>query len=482
MLKSHTPVDSSATLNRIPEVFETLKTLSLNSERTTAPQRIAKLKTLKTTLWNRRVLLQEAISKDLHKSPLDVDLAELYPMTMELDCAIRNLKKWMKPKTVGSPLLLLTSRSQLYYEPKGVVLILGAWNYPVSLIINPLIAAIAAGNRVIVKPSELAPHSSQFLTSLIQDCFSQDEVAIFEGGPEVSQQLLKCPFDHILYTGGTRVGKIVMEAAAKHLTPVTLELGGKCPVIVDETTSLSDAAHRIVYGKFFSSGQTCIAPDYVLAHSSIYTALMDEIRKVMETFYGKTKEEQMQSSALCRSINSFHYERIKSLVHQSVKMGAKVEVGGEFNDDELFFSPTVLTHVNMSNPCMDDEIFGPVLPILTYKDETEIYSLIRSKPKPLALYIFSSNKKRIEKILQSTSSGGAVVNGALIHYLNHNLPFGGIGNSGMGSYHGHYGFKTFSHERAVLKQGFVDMVHTLYPPYGKKHEMIINVSMKLFTR
>jgi aldehyde dehydrogenase (NAD+) len=465
----------------IQEVFKKQKTNHFKTAQTTAEERIQKILKLKTTCLSRADDLKKALHMDFKKSALEVDLSEIYSTIAEINFTVRNLKKWMKPTRVGNPVLMTGSKSQVYYEPKGVVLIIGPWNYPFSLVIIPLISAIAAGNCVIIKPSELTENTSRFLTEIIRDCFSEDEVAIFEGGSETAQKLLTLPFDHIFFTGSTRVGRIVMEAAAKQLIPVTLELGGKSPAIIHPSAHLPQAASRIVWGKCLNAGQTCVAPDYVLVPEDLKDSFIAEAKKTIESLYGPTEKDRQKSSDLCRIISQPHYERLKKLTQKAVTDGAQIELGGIFDDGEKYVSPTLLSNVHASHAIMEEEIFGPILPILTYKSLDEVYQLIQSKSKPLALYIFSQDKKQIQDTIKKTTAGGTCINATLVHLANPHLPFGGVGQSGVGNYHGYFGFKTFSHERAVLRQGVFDSVRLLYPPYQNYQKKIIDLATRFFT-
>jgi aldehyde dehydrogenase (NAD+) len=386
----------------------------------------------------------------------------------------------MKPQRVPTPMALLGTQSWVQYEPRGVVLIIGPWNYPFQLVIAPLVAAIAAGNCVICKPSELTEHTSALLAELIGATFSDDEVAVVEGGPAETQRLLALPFDHFFFTGSTRVGRIVAEAAAKHLATTTLELGGKSPAVVDDSADLATTANRLVWGKFVNAGQTCIAPDYVLVSEQRRAALVDELRRSIAAMYGASDDDRRKSPDLCRIINARNFDRLKKMLDDSVGQGARVEVGGGSDAGERYIAPTVLSNVSLDAPVMAEEIFGPILPILTDTTRDEVPPLITARDKPLALYVFAQDQRAIDAVLAGTTAGGSCVNNAMIHFANPNLPFGGVGASGSGSYHGMYGFKAFSHERAVLRQGRVDVLKSVYPPYGPKVTRMVKWMFKLF--
>lgn len=431
----------------------------------TAAERVATLRKLKAAILARREAIKEAINADFRKHQAESELTELMTVLVELDDAIKHTAKWMKPRKVGTPLVLFGTRSEIRYEPKGVVLIMAPWNYPFSLLINPLIAAIAAGNCALLKPSEKTPHTARILHELIDAVFDPSEVALVEGGAEVAEQLLELPFDHIFFTGSIRVGKLVMAAAAKHLSSVTLELGGKSPAIVDTSADLKGTAETIAWGKFVNCGQTCVAPDYVVVPKAQQEALVGNLKATIERFYGKDAEVQ-RSPDFCRMVDGGAFARLKSLLEDAVALGAKVEVGGITDPQDRFIAPTVLTNVPKDAAIMQEEIFGPILPVLTYDNLDEVLRNIDEGSKPLALYLFAKDNKRIEHVLRNTTSGGTLINNTLLHLANAGLPFGGVGPSGTGNYHGEFGFKAFSHERAVMRQGSRNFAAMYYPPYG----------------
>ncbi|MEK7288314.1 MAG: aldehyde dehydrogenase family protein, partial [Elusimicrobiota bacterium] len=449
-------ITGDATERDARRVFEKQQKNRWATAQTTAKERIEQLKRLKDAILDRREELQQAIHQDYKKNPGEVDLTEIYPAVAEIRHIIRHLENWMRPTPVKTPFTLLGTRSEVRLEAKGVVLILSPWNYPFGLLINPLAAAIAAGNCAMLKPSSKTPNTARFLKSFISSLFNEGHVALFEGGSSVSDILLDLPFDHIFFTGSTRIGKKVMASASRHLTPVTLELGGKSPVIVDETADIPKAAERIVWAKFINAGQTCVAPDYLLIHESRQEEFVREAKRVIGERYGRTEDARRTSADLCRLVSAGNLKSLKEILDQTVQQGARVEIGGAMEAEERYLAPTLLTGVSEQSPIMREEIFGPVLPILSYRTLNDVFRIIRSKDKPLALYIFSHNDQTIEKILANTTAGGTCVNSLIVHLANTNLPFGGVGASGMGNYHGYYGFKTFSHERAVLRQGWPD--------------------------
>lgn len=386
----------------------------------------------------------------------------------------------MRPHPVRRIITLLSTKSWIQYEPRGVVLIIAPWNYPFELNVAPLISAIAAGNCVIIKPSELAKHTSILIVRMITELFPENEVAVFEGEKEVSIELLKHPFDHIFFTGSTAVGKKVMEAAAKNLSTVTLELGGKSPTIVDKSANLKDAAEKIIWSKFMNCGQTCIAPDYLLVHKSVSKQFSIRLKNSIQKFYVNSNTDSSTFKDYACIINKNHYNRLKNVLEETVKSGANIDIGGELNENAKFISPTILSNISTDSKIMAEEIFGPILPIVEYEDTKEAIAFINKKPKPLALYIFCNDKITVDTILTNTSSGGVCINDAVIYFSQINLPFGGVNASGMGRAHGFHGFKTFSNEKAVLKQGRFSPLKLIYPPYTKRVQKIVDLMLKYF--
>ena len=472
---------TGAPAGAIEALFERQRTHHAVVKRTTADERIAKLKRLRDAITQRAPAIRDAMYKDFKKSATEVDLTEIYATQVEIKDAIGSLARWMKPQSVSTPMALFGTKSWIHHEPRGVVLIIGPWNYPFQLVLVPLVAAIAAGNSVIVKPSELTAQTSALLVELLGAVFPPEEVAVVEGGPDETQRLLALPFDHFFFTGSTKVGRIVAEAAARHLATTTLELGGKSPAVIDDSADLALAAKRLVWGKFVNNGQTCIAPDYVLVSERKQRALVDELRRAIAEMYGASEADRKQSPDLCRVINARNFDRLKKMLDDSVRGGAKVEIGGETDAAVLFIAPTVLTNVKPDAAVMAEEIFGPILPIVTYQERSEVAPFITARDKPLALYVFGEDDQAIDAIIENTTAGGTCINNTVVHFANPNLPFGGVGPSGSGNYHGEYGFKAFSHARAVLRQGRVDMLKTVYPPYGAKVSKMINWMFKLFT-
>ncbi|HSA59394.1 MAG TPA: aldehyde dehydrogenase family protein [bacterium] len=467
-------------MDDLAKIFERQRENRWRIAKTSADQRIAKLKKLREAILNRREELHKAVYDDFRKNPAETDLTETHLVVSELNDAIKHLRRWMRPHKVRTPITLFGASSEIRYEPKGVVLILSPWNYPFQLAVSPVIGAVAAGNCVILKPSNKTAHTARFLKKLMAEVFAEDEVAVLEGDHAVADALLEMPFDHIFFTGSPNIGKKVMAAAAKNLAPVTLELGGKSPVIVDETADVKKAAARIMWAKFINAGQTCVAPDYLLVHEGRAKEFVEEAKRVVASRYGSTEKDQAKSSDYCRLISEQHRQGLQKILEATIKSGAKVEMGGlsGSDGDGRFLAPTLLSNVTPDSPIMREEIFGPILPILTFQTLNQAIELIQSKDKPLALYIFSKDRRHVEEILNNTTAGGTCVNNLAIHLANSNLPFGGVGTSGMGSYHGFFGFKTFSHERAVLRQGAIDMVKIFYPPYTPRIKKIIRFLTK----
>ncbi len=448
---------------------------------TTATQRIHKLKRLKSTIMAYRAELYAAMHADFRKQPTEVELTEVQPTLREINYAIKHLHRWMRPKRVGRPQLLAGTRSAIRYEPRGVVLILAPWNYPFNLLFTPLVAAVAAGNCAIVRPSEKVPHTAKVLAAIVAEVFAPDEVALVAGDVAVAEELLTLPFDHIFFTGSVPVGRKVMAAAARHLTPVTLELGGKSPVVIDQTADMAEAAHRIVWGKFVNSGQTCVAPDYALVHESQASAFLHVAEQSIAALYGATPEARQASPDFPRLVDDAAYRRLSGLLAASIEAGARVVVGGEHDAADRYIAPTILADVNSLNPIMDDEIFGPILPVLTYRTLDDVVAFVNARPKPLALYIFSKDQSVRDDLIARTSAGGTVVNNVLLHLGNPELPFGGVGASGNGSYHGWFGFRTFSHERALLVQGPLRLDRLLYPPYTRRVQWLTRLIGRVLT-
>ncbi|MRG86499.1 aldehyde dehydrogenase [Salinibacillus xinjiangensis] len=388
--------------------------------------------------------MYRALKQDLNKSEYESFVTELGFLYTELSEAMKNLGDWMRPQKVKTPLSHKGSKSFIYKEPYGVILIIGPWNYPLHLTLAPLIGAIAAGNCVVIKPSEHTPTVSSLLAKMITETFDANFVTVVEGEKEVSEELLDEPFDYIFFTGSEKVGKIVMEKASKHLTPVTLELGGKSPCIVDWDAKLDLAARRVAWGKFTNAGQTCVAPDYLYVHEDVKDLFMEKFKQAVEKLYG---QNSLHNPHYTKIVSKRHFDRLKSYLSNG-----KAIMGGKVDEDQHLIQPTVLDQISWDDEVMQEEIFGPILPLITFKKLSEVKEGIRNSPKPLALYYFSENSHNQEWMIKNVSYGGGCINDTLLHLANPYLPFGGVGSSGMGSYHGKTSFDTFSHQKSVLKQ------------------------------
>ena len=422
--------------------------------------RLEKLKLLQKSIERHKEDIFEALHKDFRKSNFETLATEIALVLEEIKIMLQHTKDWSKPQSVRGSLLNFPSTNYLYPEPYGVVLVIGAWNYPLQLTLLPAIGAIAAGNTVIIKPSELSANTSAIIRTIVEEVFEAKYVAVVEGGVEETQKLLAERFDKIFFTGSTAVGKIVAKAAAEHLTPVTLELGGKSPCIVDEDADLEVSARRIVWGKFVNAGQTCVAPDYVLAHKKIRSLLINKMSKYITEFYG---ENPRQSPDYPRIINQRHFERLKQYLQNGI-----VVKGGETDAEERYIAPTILDAVTWEDAIMQEEIFGPILPVIEFNDLDSVIEDLQYKEKPLACYYFGKSDEKQEKVLKLLAFGGACINDTIMHTANPNLPFGGIGNSGQGGYHGKFSFDTFTHYKAVVKKPFWLDIPLRYPPYKGK--------------
>jgi aldehyde dehydrogenase (NAD+) len=437
-----------------------------------------RLRRLRAALLARRGEAQAALALDFGKSAEEVDLTELYPVLAEIRHALRHLRSWMKPRRVGNPLTYLGTASSIRHEPKGVVLVISPWNYPLFLALGPLVSALAAGNCVILKPSEFTPHANAFLKSLLGDCFPEEEVAVVEGAAETAQALLALPFDHIFFTGSPAVGKRVMAAAAEHLCPVTLELGGKSPVLVDAGADPADAARKIAWGKFLNAGQTCVAPDYVLVHADLHDRLVAELERAVRAFYGAGPEQWQASPDFARIISRRHLDRLTGLLAAS---GGQIVLGGQADPAHNYLAPTLVTGVATDSPLMAEEIFGPILPILKVANLEAAVRFVNARPKPLALYVFSDRPARAEAVLAGTTAGGSCVNDTVLHFAHPSLPGGGVGPSGFGKAHGVHGFQAFSNARGVVRQRTrFSLARMLYPPFTARIRRLLDLMLRFF--
>lgn len=447
-------------MNTIQNIISDQK-IFFNAQKTKGvSSRLMHLKALKSEIISNEQAIYHALKLDFKKSEFESFISEFGIVISQLNLVIKNLTNWVKPESVKSSILTFPSRDYIYKDPYGSILIIAPWNYPFLLAIEPLIMAVAAGNTVVLKPSELTKNTSQLITKIVQKVFPKEYVASIEGGVETSTELLAQKWDYIFFTGSVSVGKIVAQAAAKHLTPVTLELGGKSPCIIDDSVDLKLTARRIVWGKFLNGGQTCIAPDYLIIKSIIKTEFIEALKTEITRFYG---ENPMNSPDFPRIINTKNTIRLANMLKN-----VNVVFGGEVNQETCYVSPTLIDEPALDSEVMSDEIFGPILPILTYNSDEDIERIINHYEKPLSLYVFSNKKPFVETILNKFSFGGGVVNDVLIHFGNHRLPFGGVGNSGMGAYHGKLGFDTFSHKKAIIKRGNWIDPPIRYAPYKQK--------------
>lgn len=433
-----------------------------------SPQkRIKLLKKLLISIQNHESAIIEALQKDFKKPPFETYITEINYVISDLKHTISNVENWSKPKRVWPSILNFPSFDYIYTEPYGRVLIISPWNYPFQLAMCPLIAAIAAGNTIVLKPSELTFNTSQLITKIVEEVFDVKEVVVVHGGAEFTQSLLEKRWDYIFFTGSVFVGKIVAQAAAKNLTPYTLELGGKNPCIVDEGADLEIAVKRIVWGKFINAGQTCIAPDYILVQGKEKYNFVELLKKEIIRVYGENPEESKDFS---RIINSKNWHRLNEMIDHT-----KVLFGGITNENEKYISPTLLDEPSLNSEVMKDEIFGPILPIISYHDEKDLENIISKYEKPLALYVFTNDKKFAERMITKFSFGGGCVNDCMVHFSNHRLPFGGVGHSGIGAYHGKLGFDSFSHQKAIVKKPNWADNPIRYAPYKNKLNFIKKV-------
>ncbi len=453
----------SAIVDTQRKYFDTHETLNIKT-------RIQALKALKDAIKSKESDITNAIKKDLGKSPFESYMCEVGLTLSELSYMIKHTKKFAKDKTVMTPITHFASRSFVKKTPYGVVLVMSPWNYPFLLTMGPLIDAIAAGNTVVVKPSAYSPNTSQIMKEILEAVFDKKYVSVIEGGREENTYLLDQKFDYIFFTGGKTVGKLVMQKASEHLTPVTLELGGKSPCIVDCTANLKLAAKRIVFGKYLNLGQTCVAPDYLICDKKIKDELLSYIKSEIKKQYGN---EPIKNEAYGKIINQKHFDKVLSLIDQK-----KVVYGGKCDPETLKIEPTVMDNVSYDDAIMQEEIFGPILPVLTYETIDEAQKYINENPKPLAFYIFSSNKKTIKSLTSNCAFGGGCINDTVIHLATSNMGFGGVGESGMGSYHGKCGFDTFSHKKSIVdKKTFMDLPMR-YQPYNKFYGFLLRMFLK----
>lgn len=444
----------------------------------TLEARIAQLDQLRDSIKRHEPKIIAACAADFRKPAPEVKLTEVLPVLQEIRHTKKHLRKWMRPKRVAASVGVLGTKSYVRPEPKGVCLIIAPWNYPLNLALGPLVSALAAGNSAIIKPSEMTPHTSKVIADIVAETFSPDLVSVVEGDAAVAQKLLTLPFDHIFFTGSPAVGKLVMEAAARNLSSVTLELGGKSPTIVGPDANIKKAARYIVWGKFANNGQTCIAPDHVFVHRSIADQFNEALKKQIGRTYGKTPEAQKSTADYCRIVNARHFQRVSSLIEDAKSKGANVFEGGITDAEENFIAPTLIANVSSDMDISREELFGPILPVIEFDDIDSVINKINDNPKPLALYVFDKNKSFARSIIERTSSGAVGVNLTVVHFLHPDLPFGGVNNSGIGAAHGEYGFRAFSHEKALMEDKH-SLIHLLFPPYTRWVRRLIDAAVRI---
>ncbi|KAI1723859.1 aldehyde dehydrogenase family domain-containing protein [Ditylenchus destructor] len=446
------------------ELVENQRNYFLTGKSASLAHRRTQLLKLRKALTDDQDLLLEAVYKDLRRQKDLSYICEFIPALMEIDYMLDNLKEWTSPTDVQKTFVTMLDKPHIVRQPKGVVLVIGPWNYPLNTLLVPLIAVMAAGNTAIVKPSEIASHTAHALDLVLSKTFDKQYLAVVQGGVDVTTELLNERYDHIMFTGSTPVGRAILRAAEKHLTPCTLELGGKCPTLIEPDADIEITARRLVWGKLLNCGQTCLAPDYVIVHSSVKNKLVDAITRTLHNFYGKHFQSSPDYS---RIINTSHFERLESLLERT--KAPRLFDGGELDRDDLFIPPFLLD-ATVQDPIMENEIFGPILPIITTNSFAESLSIVRARERPLALYLFTRDESKVQRVLSETSSGSVTINDVILQLTVDTLPFGGIGHSGMGRYRGKYGFDEFTHEKAVLKRGFFadGIASARYPPLTEK--------------
>lgn len=465
----------------IKACFEGQRKKALELRQSSIKERKQTLRKLLSWIKDNKVQIHKAVYQDLKRPEVDIEISEIFPVITEIKHALNQLNRWTRPTPVASSLAYLGTKAEVQYEPKGRCLIISPWNYPFQLMCSPLVSCLAAGNTAIIKPSEHAPATSSLLTRMVQELFQPDYVISIEGGVPETQELLSLPFDHIFFTGSTTVGKIVMEAAAKNLSSVTLELGGKSPVIIDDSANIEDAAKKIIWGRFTNNGQTCIAPDYIFVQESKEQTLIESLKRNIQSFFDPDNRGIKNAPHYSRIINPKHTERLVQMLEDAKAKGAQVVSGGISDAQESFLEPTVLTNIPEDAAVWKEEIFGPILPVKSYKNIEEVIDHINQNEKPLSLYLFSRNKNNKQRISKETSAGTMVINDVVLQFAHPNLPFGGANHSGIGKSHGHYGFLEFSNQKSVLKQwvGWSNAMMT-YPPYtGLKKKLAQLISKYL---
>lgn len=470
-------VDSTVLTQKeeVTELFKVLVENQYHTGNTDYHERIQKLDKFEKAIITNRKNIQEALYADFKRHSFETDMVDIYPILSEIRIAKKNLRRWLKPHKVKTPMSLFGATSSITYEPKGVVLIISPWNFPFNLSFIPLVSAVAGGNNVILKPSEITPHCSGLIKKITEEVFPPDEVIVIEGGVDTSTQLLSLPFNHIFFTGAPEIGKIVMAAAAKNLTSVTLELGGKSPVIIDESADLELSAARICQAKFANNGQICIAPDFAFVHNSVKEQFQKLLIKKIREAYGNNI---IDSESYCRIVSRKHASRVNDVLIDALENGGELIFGGETDLPSNYITPTLISNPSPNSRIMNEEIFGPLLPLTGYENINEVLNYLKLKPKPLALYIFSKNKDKINYILKNTRAGGGCINHCAIHFYNGYLPFGGSNNSGIGKSHGFEGFKEFVNSRSLLNQKYPTVLDKLVPPFDSFKQKIVDFTLK----
>lgn len=455
--------------SRYHPIYETQKEFFDSGASQSYNFRRKQLKNLKKAVKTYEEEIAAALYSDLHKSAAEALLTEIGFVYKEINYAKKHLKQWMKPQKVKSPAVTKPSSSRIYREPKGLTLIIAPWNYPFQLLINPLVGAIAGGNCAILKPSEEVPQTANVIAAMIKKFFPENYITVVQGpGHEVVPELLhNFSFGHIFFTGSVPVGKSIMAAASNHLSPVTLELGGKSPCIIDKSADIEKAAKRITWGKFVNAGQTCVAPDYILIHSSVKKEFLEKVALYLKEFYGK---DPLKSPDYPRMVNKKRFQAVAKYLDKG-----RIILGGDVKEEEMFIAPTLIEDVSLQDPIMQEEIFGPVLPILTFNNLSEVPEIVAKNPHPLALYLFSKNNKNQKFILQKIRFGGGCINDVLMHLANPSIPFGGIGTSGWGAYHGKFSFDTFTHAKGVIKSSTRIDIPLRYPPFSKTKKKFLKM-------
>ena len=463
----------------IEKKFKIQQEFSSQLRNTDFKQRILKIKKIKNWIYSNKSKIQDAVFEDLSRPKIETNITEIFVTIDMANNIINNLKKWMTPKSIPSNISVITSKSFLEYYAKGTVLIISPWNFPFQLCIAPLLYSIAAGNTTIIKPSEMTPATSKLVLEMISELFDENEVCVIEGAAEESKQLLDLPFNHIFFTGSSTIGKKVVQASSEYLSSFTLELGGKSPCIIDKGFNINSVINRLIATKFMNMGQTCIAPDYVVVHNNDYDNFLNQLIKTLDATYGKNINDQIKSKSLGRIVNNQHMTRLLDLINNNKD---KILYGGDYSEKDLFITPTIIEASLKDKEPLGEEIFGPIIPIIKYSSNDDLGKIISNIESPLALYIFSSNKKFISKIKDSTSSGGVCVNDMAAHFLNHNLPFGGVMSSGSGRYHGFSGFKEFSNSRSIMLQSKINFLKIIGPPYSKTSQKITDLLIWLYKK